>query len=229
VPVAGTDLPRAVVCGNPVREVIRAVAAVGPDGADHRGEHRAAARAAMGIPADRTVIAAFAGSLGARRINDAVTQLAERWGDRRDVWIHHVVGSRPADELRTPTLPADGLHLEVVRYEDHMERLLAAADVAVCRSGGTTVAELAVVGVPAVFVPLPIAPRDHQTANAAALVAAGAAVVVPDAECDVDRLEAELGRMLQPEQLSAMTAAAASLGLPDAADRVADIVERFAR
>jgi undecaprenyldiphospho-muramoylpentapeptide beta-N-acetylglucosaminyltransferase len=229
VPVAGTDLPRAVVCGNPVREVIRAVAAVGPDGVDHRAERRAAARVAMGIPADRTVIAAFAGSLGARRINDAVIGLAERWADRGDVWIHHVVGSRPEDELRRPDLPDDGLHLEVVRYEEHMERLLAAADVAVCRSGGTTVAELAVVGVPAVFVPLPIAPRDHQTANAAALVAAGAAVVVADADCDADRLESELDRMLVPGRLAAMAEAAARLGVPDAADRVADLVERYAR
>ena len=73
-----------------------------------------------------------------------------------------------------------------------MDRLLAAADLVVGRAGGTTVAELAVVGPPAVLVPLPIAPRDHQTANAAALVRAGAAVLVPDGELDGDRLVREL-------------------------------------
>jgi undecaprenyldiphospho-muramoylpentapeptide beta-N-acetylglucosaminyltransferase len=229
VPVEGTDLPRAVVCGNPVREVIRAVAGVDADGVDRRADHRAAARAAMGIPGDVRVVAAFAGSLGARRINDAVIGLVERWGELSDVWVRHVVGSRPDDELSNPVLPFGGIRYEVVKYEEHMERLLAAADVAVCRSGGTTVAELAVVGLPAVLVPLPIAPRDHQTANAAALVAAGGAVVVTDAECDVDRLDAELGSMLDPDRLAAMTQAAAALGRPDAADRVAELVERHAR
>jgi UDP-N-acetylglucosamine:LPS N-acetylglucosamine transferase len=91
------------------------------------------------------------------------------------------------------------------------------------------VAELAVVGLAAVLVPLPIAPRDHQSANAAALVDAGAAVVVPDAECDVDRLEAELSRILAPGVAEAMGDAAARLGRPDAAVRVAELVERSAR
>jgi undecaprenyldiphospho-muramoylpentapeptide beta-N-acetylglucosaminyltransferase len=229
VPVVGTDLPRAVVCGNPVREEIAAVAALDPDGTDRRAERRAAARVALGIPADRRVVAAFAGPLGARRINDAVSGLVDRWADRSDVWVHHVVGSRPDDELADHDLPAGGLHLSTVRYEEHMDRLLAAADVAVCRSGGTTVAELAVVGLAAVLVPLPIAPRDHQSANAAALVEAGAAVVVPDAECDADRLEAELGRILADGVAESMGAAAARLGRPDAAARVAELVERSAR
>jgi undecaprenyldiphospho-muramoylpentapeptide beta-N-acetylglucosaminyltransferase len=229
VPVAGTDLPRAVVCGNPVRDEIAAVSAIGPDGADRRAHQRAAARAALGIPGDRRVVAAFAGSLGARRINDAVAGLVERWADRSDIWVHHVVGSRPADELAAHDLAPDGLQVTTVRYEDRMDLLLAAADVAVCRSGGTTVAELAVVGLAAVLVPLPIAPRDHQTANAAALVEAGAAVLVADADCDVDRLESELDRILAPGEAERMGAAAARLGRPDAAARVADLVERSAR
>jgi undecaprenyldiphospho-muramoylpentapeptide beta-N-acetylglucosaminyltransferase len=229
VPVEGTDLPRAEVCGNPVREVIAAVAAIGPDGVDRRAEHRAAARAALGIPADRRVVAVFAGSLGATRINTAVVDLVGRWADRGDLWFHHVVGARDAEAIVEPDLPPDGLHLTLVTYEEHMELLLAAADVAVCRSGGTTVAELAVVGLPAILVPLPIAPRDHQTANAAALVAAGGAVLVADAECDADRLERELGEMLAPGVAERMATAAAGLGRPDAADRVADLLDRHAR
>ena len=229
VPVEGTDLPRAVVCGNPVREVIRAVAAVDADGTDRRAEHRAAARAALGIPADRRVVAVFAGSLGATRINQAVADLVVRWADRGDLWFHHVVGARDAESMEVPVLPADGLHLTLVTYEEHMELLLAAADVAVCRSGGTTVAELAVVGVPAVLVPLPIAPRDHQTANAGALVAAGAAVLVVDGECDADRLDRELSAILAPGVAERMAAAAGGLGRADAADRVAELVEANAR
>ena len=105
-----------------------------------------------------------------------------------------------------------------------MDQLLVAADVVVSRSGGTSVAELAIVGVPSVLVPFPTAPRDHQTANAQSLVESGAAVLVPDAELDEDRLAAELTRMLKGDVLVTMTERAHGLGRPDAADRVADLV-----
>jgi UDP-N-acetylglucosamine:LPS N-acetylglucosamine transferase len=106
---------------------------------------------------------------------------------------------------------------------------LAAADVAVCRSGGTTVAELAVVGLPALLVPLPIAPRDHQRANTAELVSVGAAVLIDDADCTPDRLGAELGPILEDDdQRAGMTSAAASVGRPRAAETVADLALRAA-
>ena len=96
-----------------------------------------------------------------------------------------------------PELPdRSGLQYQMVRYEDRMELLLAAADLLVGRAGGTTVAELAEVGLPGLLVPLPIAPRDHQTANAAALVRAGAAILVPDEELDGERVVRELQPLL---------------------------------
>ncbi|MEZ5208630.1 MAG: glycosyltransferase [Acidimicrobiales bacterium] len=160
--------------------------------------------------------------------------LAGRWAARGDVAIRHVTGSRDWDEFRTvpDEGPADGAALvyQTVAYEQHMDLLLAAADVVVSRAGGTTVAELAVVGVPAVLVPLPIATRDHQTANAQALVRGGAARLVPDAELDVDRLEAELGPLVDDAELrTTMAAAARAQGIPDAAARVAALLEREAR
>ena len=232
VPFADTDLPRAVLTGNPVRPEILAV---------DRSRDRAAARAELGLPDDRVVLAVFSGSLGSRRINEAVEGLARRWADRTDVAIHHVVGARDwddhaaeasiADQTRPPSSDGPGgLRYQRVRYEDRMPVLLSAADLAVCRAGGSTVAELAVVGLGAVLVPLPIATRDHQTANAAPLVRAGAAVVVADAELDVDRLEAEVTPLLsQPGRLEAMARAARTLAFPDAADRVAALVEEHAR
>jgi UDP-N-acetylglucosamine--N-acetylmuramyl-(pentapeptide) pyrophosphoryl-undecaprenol N-acetylglucosamine transferase len=79
-------------------------------------------------------------------------------------------------------------------------------------------------------VPLPIAPRDHQTANAGPLVRAGAAILVPDGELDTDRLVAEVGRLLDDQgRLAEMGAAAHGLARPDAAERVADLVETHAR
>jgi UDP-N-acetylglucosamine--N-acetylmuramyl-(pentapeptide) pyrophosphoryl-undecaprenol N-acetylglucosamine transferase len=86
-----------------------------------------------------------------------------------------------------------------------------------------------VAGVPAVLVPLPGAPGDHQTANARALVAAGAGVLVPDGECDAGRLGAVLDELLSDDdRLEVMGSAAREVGRPDAAARVAEVVEAHA-
>jgi len=220
----GTDLPRAMVTGNPVRPEILAV---------DRARDRAAARRALGLPDDRVVVLAFGGSLGARRINRAVAGLVDRWADRSDVAIRHVVGERDWDDPTArgeePT-GSDGILYRPVRYEDDMPTALAAADVVVSRAGATTVAELAVLGLPSILVPLPIATADHQTANARGLVDRAAARLVPDAELDVDRLAEELGPLIvDPSAREAMGEAARGLGRPDAADRVADLVVEHAR
>ena len=100
-----------------------------------------------------------------------------------------------------------------------------------CRSGAGTVAELTVAGVPAVMVPLPGSPSDHQTRNAQTLERAGAAVVLADAECDADALDAIVSELLRRARRGStqMGAAAGALGRPDAAARVADLVEEYAR
>ena len=219
------DLPRTVVCGIPVREEILAVA----DPTVPREERRAAGRAALGLPTDRTVVAVFSGSLGSRTVNDAVAGLAERWSDRADVAIHHVVGRRDADQHLGTDRDGEGLRYRVVAYEDRMAQLLAAADVAVCRAGGSTIAELSLVGLPAVLVPLPIATRDHQRWNAQGLVDAGGARMVLDRDLTVDRLEQELGELLAtPGRLDEMATAAATLGHRDAAEQIARLVEDVA-
>ncbi|MEW6155455.1 MAG: UDP-N-acetylglucosamine--N-acetylmuramyl-(pentapeptide) pyrophosphoryl-undecaprenol N-acetylglucosamine transferase [Actinomycetota bacterium] len=138
----------------------------------------------------------------------------------------------PGEGGRGRWVPAggQGLDYRAVRYEDRMADLLVAADLFVCRAGGNTVAELAVAGAPAVLVPLPGAPGDHQTANAMALAGAGAAVVVPDAELDGRRLAGEAGPLLSgPERLAGMARAAHSLARPEAADHIAALVEEHAR
>lgn len=220
----GTALPRAVVTGNPVRPEILAV---------DRPRDRAVARGALGLPEGRRVLVVFGGSLGARRINVAVTGLVERWAGRTDLAVRHVVGERDweDDEARgEERVDPGGILYRPVRYEDDMPTTLAAADLVLARAGATTVAELAVLGLPSVLVPLPIATADHQTANARALVDRGAARLVPDGELTVDRLEVELGPLLaDPGRLEAMGRAALGLGRPDAADRVAGLVEAQAR
>jgi undecaprenyldiphospho-muramoylpentapeptide beta-N-acetylglucosaminyltransferase len=220
----GTDLPRAVVTGNPVPTEVLAVS--------RDAASRAAARAALGLPLDGVVVAAFGGSLGARRINEAVLALAGAWKDRAGVAIHHVVGDRDWGEISAarPEPSRAGLVYRQVRYEERMASLYAAADLAVCRAGATTVAELAAVGLGSVLIPLPGAPGDHQTANARALTAAGAARLVPDAELTGVRLVAELEPLVtDASRLRRMSDSAHRLARPDAASAVARLAEKHAR
>lgn len=218
VSFADTDLPKATVTGNPLRAEIRAMA-----------EHPdpAAARAALDLPEGRTVIGVFSGSLGSRRINEAVHGLAERWSGRTDLAIRHVIGRRDFSTYQLPV--TDGLFYQALPYEDRVHLLIDAADVAVTRAGGT-VFELMAAGLPAILVPLPIATRDHQTANALAVEATGGAVVVPDGELDTDRLEAELTALLDDrDRLAAMASAMKDAARVDAAEAAALVIEGVAR
>jgi UDP-N-acetylglucosamine--N-acetylmuramyl-(pentapeptide) pyrophosphoryl-undecaprenol N-acetylglucosamine transferase len=218
-----TNLPRAVVTGNPVRPEIVAV--------ESSAAGKAEARRELDLPVDARVVAVAGGSLGARRINEATVELARLWATKTGICIRHVVGSRDFAELtaRKPEPVDGGLVYDQVEFEDRMDLLLCAADVAVLRAGASTVAEITVVGVPAVLVPLPGAPGDHQTENARRLSAAGAAVLVPDSELDAARLDQELSRLLAADlERRRMSEAARHLGRPDAADRVAQLVEKYA-
>lgn len=219
----GTDLPRAVVTGNPVRAEILAV---------DRGRDRSAARRRIGVEGDRSVMAVFGGSLGALRINEAVLASLPAWHDRDDLHIRHVAGRRDHDDLarRAPLEDTAPLSYDLIEYEDDMPTVYAAADLVVCRAGATSVAELAVVGCPAILVPLPSAPGDHQTANARALADAGGATIVADADLDAARLSSEVdGLLSDPESLVAMGKAASAFARRDAAAAVVDLVEAHAR
>jgi UDP-N-acetylglucosamine--N-acetylmuramyl-(pentapeptide) pyrophosphoryl-undecaprenol N-acetylglucosamine transferase len=228
----GTALPRAVCTGNPVREEVLAV---------DRDRDRSAARVRLGVAEDRKLVLVFGGSLGARRINNAVFDLCEgEWAARGDLSVRHVLGARDYDAFadRVDALtnapaaasPSRHLHYVPVRYEADMPTCYAAADLALCRSGATTVADLAVVGLPSILVPLPHAPGDHQTANARALERAGAAVIIADDALTPSRLGHEVDALLSDRAgLACRSSAARSIARPDAAARVADLVEEFAR
>jgi len=227
----GNPLPRAVVTGTPVRPQISAV--------DRSAAARSAARAELGLPEDRSVVAVFGGSLGARRINQAVDGMAGRWRERPDVAIYHIVGRRdweaydppPGSERIVVERPgAGGPDLVLVPYEERMPAVYAAADLVVCRAGAMTVAELTAAGVPAVLVPLPGAPGDHQTANARVLERVGAAVLLPDPECTPAGLTTVVEGLLgDPPRLEAMGRAARALARPDAAAAGAAVVDANAR
>ncbi|MCB0993684.1 MAG: glycosyltransferase, partial [Acidimicrobiales bacterium] len=221
VSFAGTELPKAEFTGNPVRHEVLAV-----DRSDSAA--RDAARRRLGVGEGRRFILAFGGSLGALRINRAVADAATALEDRADLAVRHVIGRRDWDEfseLRNRAFA--GLEYTAVEYEHDMPSALLAADLVICRSGASSVAELAAAGVPAVLVPLPGAPGDHQTANARALVDAGAARMIVDADMAGPRLVREIEE-LDATQLAAMGAAAARTARRDAASSVGALLVRHA-
>jgi UDP-N-acetylglucosamine--N-acetylmuramyl-(pentapeptide) pyrophosphoryl-undecaprenol N-acetylglucosamine transferase len=216
VSLPGTALGGAVVTGNPVRTAVM----------DADARRRAPA-------AERTLLGVVGGSLGSPRLNEAALDLYDRWRARDDVSVRHIAGPRHFDQvqrrLERLRRPKDALVYELVPYEEHMEQMYGRASLAVCRAGAVTVAELAAAGVPSVLVPWPGAADDHQTGNARAMEAAGAAVVVPDAQCDGARLDAVAGELLaDPGRLLLMSQAARAVARPDAADRLAALVEEAA-
>jgi UDP-N-acetylglucosamine--N-acetylmuramyl-(pentapeptide) pyrophosphoryl-undecaprenol N-acetylglucosamine transferase len=210
VSLPGTPLPSAVLTGNPVRHEFRALARE-PD-------------------RDPALVAMFGGTLGAGTVNDAALGIYDRWRARRDVAVHHVTGPRNevacTERLEQLRRADDALHYVLVPYEPHMDRVFSRASVAVCRAGAGTIAELTAAGLPAVLVPLPGAPSDHQTRNARTLEDAGAAIVVADADCRAETLDPLLSSLLcDPARLEGMSASARRLARPDAAAALADLVE----
>ena len=219
----GTKLPRAVLTGNPVRDEVQKV---------NRENDRSAARAFLEVGEERHLVVVASGSLGAARINQAAFEAVRHWADRQDLAVHHVIGRRDWQELAhlRPELSDAALDYKAVEYEMDMPRVYAAADLVVGRAGASSVAELAVVGLPSVLVPLPGAPGDHQTANAAHLAAVGGAVMVPDTEMDGSRMVEEVDSLLKvPGLLGAMGQEAAGVGRRDADNRVVDLLEQHAR
>ena len=228
VAFSGTDLPRAHVTGTPVRPQLATLR--------RDVEGRAASRVALDLPPDRQTVACAGGSLGARQVNRAVADLAAAWATHGDRSLYNVTGRRdyvafaPDAAATADGDDGPGLRYRVVPFEDKMPDFYNAADVCVVRAGAMTVAELLVSGVPAILVPLPGAPRDHQTRNAQALVDMGVAVHIPDSECTGPRLAVELNALLaDPGRLHAMREAARENGHPDAAARVAELVDAHAR
>ncbi|MFB7503003.1 UDP-N-acetylglucosamine--N-acetylmuramyl-(pentapeptide) pyrophosphoryl-undecaprenol N-acetylglucosamine transferase [Streptomyces broussonetiae] len=206
----------------------------GPLAALDRATEREDARRELGICARTRLLLVNGGSLGAARLTEAALGLAERWRERTDVRLLIKTGPAALDAARA-RLRATGADrvAEAVAYLDRIDRTYAAADLLVCRAGSATVAELATIGLPAVLVPYPHAPGDHQTHNARTLTAIGAGVLLPDEETTAASLDALAGSLLDdPRRLHAMGHAAAAAGVGalhrDAADRLARRVLRLA-
>jgi UDP-N-acetylglucosamine--N-acetylmuramyl-(pentapeptide) pyrophosphoryl-undecaprenol N-acetylglucosamine transferase len=161
------------------------------------------------------------GSLGARALNLAVPQALAQLTPGQRPEVVHQCGTRGLDEARAAYAKA-GVEAEVVAFIDDMAGNYGWADLAVCRAGALTLAELTAAGLGAVLVPFPHAVDDHQTRNAEALVAIDAAVVMQERELDVQILAQRLESLLgDRSRLLAMAEAARTLAKPDAAQVIA--------
>ncbi|OOG66232.1 undecaprenyldiphospho-muramoylpentapeptide beta-N-acetylglucosaminyltransferase [Rhodanobacter sp. B04] len=199
-------LPQAEWVGNPVRTSIASL----PEPAQ-----RMAAR--NGKP--RLLV--LGGSLGARALNLAVPQALAQLPPERRPEVLHQSGNRGLDEAREAYAQA-GVEAQVVPFIDDMAASYGWADLAVCRAGALTLAELTAAGLGAVLVPFPHAVDDHQTRNAEVLVAAGAAVLIQESDLNVQVLAHRLGALLnKPSQLVGMATAARTLAKPNAAEVIA--------
>ncbi len=218
VSTAGCPLPHAVLTGIPLRPALLNL---------DRVADRPQARQDFGLDPDRPTLLAFGGSQGARSINQAVVGAARALTDA-GIQVLHAAGEGGMETARA-ALP-DRLAVPYVLrpYVDDMAAAYAAADLAVCRSGALTCAELAAVGLPAVYVPLPIG-NGEQRLNAEPAVAAGGALIVEDGELDAEWLQAHVVELFaEPGRLDRMTSAARRGGQRDAASALVQMVDAAA-
>jgi UDP-N-acetylglucosamine--N-acetylmuramyl-(pentapeptide) pyrophosphoryl-undecaprenol N-acetylglucosamine transferase len=172
----------------------------------------------------------FGGSQGARAINQAVVgALPGLRGRLPELRIIHQTGAKELAETQAGYEQA-GVAAEVSAFIDDMPSAFARADLIVCRSGASTVAEITAAGKPAIFVPFPRAADDHQTKNAQALAQAKAAVLMPQSELTSEKLaDAIVGLFADGQELAKMAEAARRLSHADAAGRIAEIAVSIVR
>ncbi|RYV52489.1 undecaprenyldiphospho-muramoylpentapeptide beta-N-acetylglucosaminyltransferase [Pengzhenrongella frigida] len=222
-----THLPHAQVVGMPLRA---AVADLVGRLTDDLATTRTQALDTLGLAPGRPVVLVTGGSLGAAHLNATVAAVG---GEliAAGVQVLHLTGAGKGQAVRdvVARVPAElREHYHVREYLAEMEHAYAVAEVVVCRSGAATVSELAALGLPAVYVPLPIG-NGEQRLNAGPVVAAGGGLLVDDADLTPTWLRTHLLPLVQDAgALTAMGRAAASVGVRDGAARVADLVERAA-
>ncbi len=206
---SGFDMKKCVFTGNPVRAAVSAVGQV--------DRHRQTRR-----------LLVMGGSQGAHALNAFMLEnLAEFRG--AGVEIRHQTGLTDEGSVRAAYMAAGYAPECVSAFIDDMAGAYAWADVALCRAGASTVAELCAAGLPSVLVPFPYAIHDHQTRNAEVLTRSGAAVLVPEGRMAVQRMSDILLRLLtMPGEREPMAAAALAAARPDAAARVVAVLEQTA-
>jgi UDP-N-acetylglucosamine--N-acetylmuramyl-(pentapeptide) pyrophosphoryl-undecaprenol N-acetylglucosamine transferase len=213
VTTPGTPLHAGEHVGMPLRVAI---------GSLDRAARRAEARTAFGLDADRPTLLVFGGSQGAATLNRAAIGAAGALS-AAGVQVLHARGPKNTDVQAPGNGPAQASYV-VVDYLERMDLAYAAADLALCRAGAVTVAELSAVGLPGAFVPLPIG-NGEQRRNALPVVEAGGGLLVEDAELTSGWIAEHLVPLLtDADALAGYARHAAAAGAPDADERLAEMV-----
>ncbi|MEG0876114.1 MAG: undecaprenyldiphospho-muramoylpentapeptide beta-N-acetylglucosaminyltransferase [Oscillospiraceae bacterium] len=207
---------RVIVTGTPVRE-------------DFCHTNKKAAREALGLDPEKPLVVSVWGSLGAAFMNKTMVGFIEKALGNPFFGLIHAAGKSGYGAMLSE-MEKEGIKdatargMEVREYIYDMPLVMAAADLVVCRSGASTLSELAVLGKPAILVPSPNVTNNHQEKNARVLEKAGAAVLIPETDITADKLLGSVSLLLsRPETLDAMSAQMKGIGVCDATERIADI------
>jgi UDP-N-acetylglucosamine--N-acetylmuramyl-(pentapeptide) pyrophosphoryl-undecaprenol N-acetylglucosamine transferase len=208
------DKQRVVDTGNPVRPEAAALAHARYEAPEADGPIR---------------LLVFGGSQGARALSELVPAAISKLPQVLRRRLRVVQQGRPEDvAVLREGFVAEHVTAEVAEFFADLPQRIANAHLVICRSGASTVSELAVIGRPAILIPYPFATDDHQTANASVLTNAGAAWLIQQRDLTADSLAQLLQQILSdPAELARRAEAAASLGKPDAAQRLADLIDRI--
>lgn len=213
-----TSLPggvEGVHVGNPVRRAVL--------------ERAGAEYAAPGE--DALEILVIGGSQGARILSDVVPQALAALPHGMRVRLRVSQQARQEDVERVTSFYRDqAIRAEIHTFFEDVPERMARAQVVIARAGASTIADLSVIGRPAILIPYAAAAEDHQAANAKGMAAAGGAEVLPEAGFTAEALAARLRALLSdPERAATMARASLAYGKPDAAERLAELVERLSR
>lgn len=176
--------------------------------------------------AGKPIVLISGGSRGARSINNAMIDVLKSAAVKNSAQFLHVTGKGEFESVAEKlTYVLDAPNIRVVPYLYDMPRAMAMADLAIFRAGATGLAELTARGIPAILIPYPYAAENHQEFNARALVEAGAARMILNKDLTSELLQKNLDELLtSPEKLKTMAAASLSLGKPNAADDIANLI-----
>lgn len=207
---------RIVRTGNPLRGGVAAGSA-----------DRAGALRSFGLGTELPTLLVVGGSLGTRTLNETVKEWLLRQGDAAPVQVIWQTGRYYEAEMRSFLAEHPVRNVWQGPFIERMDLAYAAADAVVSRSGACTVSELCLAAKPTLFVPSPNVAEDHQTRNAEALVARGAALLVPDAEAVGRAMDEAVALLADRPRLEGLSAAIAALATPRAAEEVADEILRL--
>lgn len=196
---------------------------------DFRDADRRQAKARLGLDPDKPLVLSVWGSLGSAYMNRTMVEFIRTACEKREFALIHSAGKRgyPAMKAAIAETGCDcaGGSADVREYIFDMPRVMAAADLILCRSGASTLGELSALGRPAILIPSPNVTGNHQEKNARVLEKCGAAEVFLEGQFTAQSLFDEVERLLHDEQaLKAMSEAMRKAGVPDATDRIAALV-----